>query len=137
MSCLNALAPKLQIFSYITKILINVKSQYVNKTLHVFLRTLPGNLQGPQTCACSMPKYFIYIDLSQLINNYTSAIWFLIRYGLEQQISLLLKMCSFFGKISHKIIYKNLITCLNCVFFGYLVRVFKDPRIVLNPLREN
>jgi len=38
---------------YITKILINVKSQYVNKTLHVFLRTLPGNLQGPQTCACS------------------------------------------------------------------------------------
>jgi len=41
-----------QIFSYITKILINVKSQYVNKTLHVFLRTLPGNLQGPQTCAC-------------------------------------------------------------------------------------
>jgi len=51
-SVLNALAPKLQIFSYITKISINIKSQYVNKTLHVFLRTLPGNLQGPQTCAC-------------------------------------------------------------------------------------
>jgi len=32
--------------------ILNVKSQYVDKTLHVFLRTLPGNLQGPQTCAC-------------------------------------------------------------------------------------
>ena len=41
---------------YITKILINVKSQYVNKTLHVFLRTLPGNFQGPQTCACYIEK---------------------------------------------------------------------------------
>ena len=39
-------------YKFITISLIHIKSQFRNKTLHVFLQTLPGNLQGPQTCAC-------------------------------------------------------------------------------------
>ena len=39
-------------YKFITISLIHIKSQFPNKTLHVFLQTLPGNLQGPQTCAC-------------------------------------------------------------------------------------
>ena len=42
------LKPKWQIFPYITKTLIDKKSQYANETLHIFLQTLPGNLQGPR-----------------------------------------------------------------------------------------
>ena len=56
-------------YKFITISLIHIKSQFPNKTLHIFLQTLPGNLQGPQTCACSIKLFnqFNYYNASALL----------------------------------------------------------------------